>query len=262
MAGSQFDWARKYLGEFLGTFGLLLFGGGAAVFSLGGGVMEPLARTVLVSLTFGLGLTALIYAFGEISGGHYNPAVTISLALSGRFPARDVIPYILVQILGGIVGMLVVLGIVLGGPPAVQVFAQSSALGSQSYSAVGTGAPGSFSLGAVFLIEAALTFVFLMVIQLSTRAESTAKFWAPAAIGFALLATNLVAIPVDGASMNPVRSFAPAVVSLYWSTDHWALVQSWLFWVAPIVGGALASGVERMLRVTAPRDVEKPAATS
>jgi aquaporin Z len=247
MAGSQFVWWRKYFGEFLGAFSLLLFGGGAAVFSLPAGAFEPLARVVLVSMAFGFGLAGLIYALGEISGGHYNPAVTISLALSGRFPARDVVPYILCQVIGGIVGMLVVLGIVLGGPSSIVSGAEANALGSQSYSM--SGAPGTFTLASVFLIEVALTFVFIMVIQLATRAETVARFWAPAAIGFALLVTNLVAIPVDGASMNPVRSFSPAVVSLYWPSEHWAIVQSWLFWVAPIIGGAIAAGVERFLRV-------------
>ncbi len=260
MAGSQFQWWRKYFGEFLGAFGLLLLGGGSAVFSLTGGVDEPIARVVLVSTAFGFGLAGLIYAFGEISGGHYNPAVTISLALSGRFPARDVVPYIVCQIVGGIVGMLVVLGIVLGGPSDVQSAARAAALGSQSYSM--SGAPGTFTLASVFLIEAALTFVFVMVIQLATRAETVARFWAPAAIGFALFVTNLVAIPVDGASMNPVRSFSPAVVSLYWSSAHWAIVQSWIFWVAPIVGGAIAAAVERVLRIAQPREAEPtPVAT-
>ncbi len=252
---------RRYLGELLGSFGLLLFGGGAAVFSLTGGVFESLARVVLVSTAFGFGLAALIYALGEYSGGHYNPAVTISLALSGRFPARDVVPYIVAQIIGGVLGMLVVLGIVLGGPSgtgSIQSAAQAAALGSQSYQM--SGAPGSFSLASVFLIEVAITFVFIMVIQLATRAEGVVKSLAPAAIGFALFVGNLVAIPVDGASMNPIRSFSPALVSLYWTTDHWALVQSWLFWVAPIVGGILAALVERALR--SPAATQKTAPTN
>ncbi len=235
--------SQRYLAEFLGTFALLLVGGGAAVFSLGG---DAEARVVLVSLAFGLVLAGLIYAFGDISGGHFNPAVTVSMAVSGRMPLKDVVPYLVAQIVGGIVGIAVVLGIALGGPASFVDLAHAAALGSQAYS--GNGSPGAFSLGAVFLIELALTFVFVLVIQLVTRSENSSRNLAPLAIGSALLVGNLVAISVDGASMNPVRSFAPALLSLYWSNDGWALTQDWLFWVAPILGGILASLVERAFR--------------
>lgn len=234
---------QRYLAEFIGTFALLLIGGGAAVFSLGG---DAEARVVLVSMALGLVLAGVIYAFGDTSGGHFNPAVTISMAVSGRMPLREVIPYLVAQIVGAAVGMAVVLGIVLGGPASFVDLAHGAALGSQAYS--GNGSPGAFSLGAVFLIEVALTFVFVLIIQLVTRAENSARNLAPIAIGAALLVGNLVAIPVDGASMNPVRSFAPALLSLYWSNDGWALSQSWVFWVAPLLGGVLASLVERAFR--------------
>jgi aquaporin Z len=240
---------RKYLAEFLGTFGLLLGGGGAAVFSipaasaLGG---DALSRVVLVSLAFGATLIGLIWAFGDLSGGHFNPAVTVSMAVSGRMPLRDVIPYILCQVVGGIVAMAIVLEIVLGGPAGYSSFAHAAALGSQAYS--GNNSPGTFSLGAVFLTELALTFVFVLVIQLGTKSENPSRYVAALPIGLTLMITNLVAIPIDGASMNPARSFAPAVVSLYWSDASWAITQSWLFWVAPILGGVLAALVERLLR--------------
>ncbi len=236
--------SQKYLAEFIGTFALLLFGGGSAAFSLAGGITEPLARAVLVSAAFGFVLLALAYAFGDISGGHFNPAVTLSMALNRRMPLRDVVPYLVCQVLGGLAGMAVVLGIVSGSSTALGL-AQSAALGSQAYSNPG---PGAFSLGAVFLIEVALTFVFVLVIQLVTRPESSSKNLAPVAIGLTLLVTNLVAIPVDGASMNPVRSFSPALLSYQWSGAQWALQESWLFWVAPIIGGLIAAVVEMAMR--------------
>ncbi|HEV8049648.1 MAG TPA: aquaporin, partial [Thermoplasmata archaeon] len=151
------------------------------------------------------------------------------------------------QVVGGIVGILVVFGVVHGSTVPFDL-AQGAALGSQCYS--GSGAPQGcgFSVGSVFLLELALTFVFVLVIQFVTRSENGAKNLAPLAIGATLLVTNLVAINVDGASINPVRSFSPAVVSLYWSNATWAIQESWLFWVAPILGGLLASVVEMWFR--------------
>jgi aquaporin Z len=235
---------QRYLAEFLGTFALLLFGGGAAVFSLG---ELGNARVVLVSAAFGLTVLGAAYAFGDISGGHFNPAVTLSMALSRRMPMKDVLPYLIAQIFGGIVGIGVVFGVAHGSSTMFGL-AQNAALGSQCFS--GSGAPPgcAFGVGSVFLIELALTFVFVLVIQLVTRSENGAKNLAPIAIGLTLVVTNLVAINVDGASINPVRSFSPALLATYWSNATWAIQESWLFWVAPILGGLLASVVESMLR--------------
>lgn len=241
---------QKYLAELVGTFALLLFGGGSAVFTLTLVGLDPLSRVLLVSFTFGVVLTALAYAFGDISGGHFNPAVSVSMLVSGRMSARDFVPYLLCQIVGAIVGMAIVFGIAAGGPASVTNAAQSAALASQGYNA--NNAPYVFSLGAVFLLELVLSFVFILVIQLSTRPESSAKNLAPMAIGGALLVANLVAIPIDGASLNPVRSFAPAILAQWWSTTGWAIDQAWIFWVAPILGGILAAIAERMLRPMAP----------
>jgi aquaporin Z len=240
---------QRYLAEFLGTFALLLFGGGAAVFSLG---EIGNARVVLVSAAFGLTVLGAAYAFGDISGGHFNPAVTLSMAFSRRMPMKDVIPYLVAQILGGIIGIAVVFGIAHGSATSF-LQAQNAALGSQCYS--GSGAPSGcmFGVGSVFLIELALTFVFVLIIQLVTRPENGAKNLAPIAIGLTLVVTNLVAINVDGASINPVRSFSPALLSTYWSSATWAIQESWLFWVAPILGGLLASVVESMLRPSGSR---------
>ena len=239
--------AQKYLAEFLGTFALLLFGGGAAVTTLGGG--DPLSRVVIVSFAFGLTVLGAAYALGEISGGHFNPAVTLSMALSGRMPLKDVVPYLLAQIFGGLIGILTIVGIVHGNTLAWANGVNAS-FGSQCYS--GNGAPCGFSMGSVFLIELALTFVFVFVIQLITRPESGAKNLAPVGIGLTLAVTNFIAIPVDGASINPVRSFSPAVATMLTggSPPMWAIDQAWLFWVAPILGGLLAAVVAMMLKPT------------
>jgi aquaporin Z len=230
---------QKYLAEFVGTFALLLMAGGTAVFTLG---ELDLSRVVLVSLAFGLVLAALAWALGDISGGHFNPAVTLSMALSRRMPLMDVVPYLIAQVVGGLVGIAVVAGIAHGNAGA-WTLAQTHALGSQEY------APnGGYSEGAVFLLEAAMTFVFVLVIQLITRPENGAKNLAPLGIGLTLLVGNLLAIPVDGASLNPVRSFSPALLSYAtWGTT-WAIDQSWIFWVAPILGGLLAAIVEMAFR--------------
>jgi len=233
---------QKYLAEFVGTFGLLLAVGGAAVFSLG---ETDLTRVLLVSLSVGFGLVGLIYAFGDISGGHFNPAVTIAAWVAGKFPARDVIPYILAQLAGAVLGMGVIAGIAYGNSSFFPT-AQAHALGSQCYSA-GSTFCGGFNMSAVFLIEVAFTFFLVMVILFSTRATGTAKNLAPIGIGLTLLMANLVAIPVDGASINPARSFAPAVLSSMWSSGNWAIGQDWIFWVAPIVGGLLAAVLDRAL---------------
>jgi aquaporin Z len=238
---------QKYLAEFLGTFALLLFGGGSAVFSISNFLVDPLSRVILVSLSFGLVLLGLAYAFGDVSGGHFNPAVTLSMALSRRMPMRDVAPYLLAQVMGGIVGIAVVAGIAHGAAGGWSIV-QSAGFGSQCYS--GSGAPPGcgYSLGAVFLIELALTFVFVLVIQLVTRGENSSRNLAPVAIGMTLLVTNLVAIPVDGASINPVRSFSPALVTWISGGPTWPIAEVWLFFFAPIFGGMLASVVEMMLR--------------
>jgi len=236
---------QKYLAEFVGTMGLLLAVGGAAVFTLG----EPdLSRVVLVSLSVGLGLIGLIYTFGDISGGHFNPAVTIGAWAAGRFPGKDVVPYIVAQVAGGVLGMGIIAGIVYGNSTMFS-FAQRAALGSQSYA--GGSAPGAYSLSAVFLIEVAFTFMLVLVILFSTRSNGSAKNLAPLGIGFTLLMANLVAIPVDGASINPARSFAPAVLSSMWSTGNWAIGQDWIFWVAPILGGLFAALLDRALKSSA-----------
>jgi aquaporin Z len=179
-----------------------------------------------VSLAFGLSVVTMAYAIGHISGCHLNPAVTIGLTAGGRFPGSDVIPYIIAQVVGGIVGAGVLYLIASGTAD----FDLAKGLASNGY---GDHSPGHYSLFAGFLIEIVMTMMFLFVIMGATHGQAPAGF-APLAIGLALTLTNLAAIPVTNASINPARSTGPAVF-----VGGWALAQLWLFWVAPIIGGAL-----------------------
>jgi aquaporin Z len=235
---------QRYLAEFLGTFGLLLFGVGTAEMTLNLSFVTD-ARYLAISFAFGIVVMAGAFAFGELSGAHFNPAVTISMAVSGKMPKRDILPYLIAQLLGALLGVEVVLAIAQGTTGRLLSFVQANALTSQGYA--GNGAPFATSLGAVFLLEMVLTFFFVLVIHRVTRDGNPAKMLAPIAIGFTLFLTQLVAIPIDNASINPYRSLAPALISQVWPSSHWAIVEVWLFIVAPIVGGLLAAGVDMIL---------------
>jgi aquaporin Z len=142
-----------------------------------------------------------------------------------------------------------VIGILAGAPGAdLPAFAMQNGFASQHYASSGIGAPPGFSLVSVFLLEVTFTFFLVLVILLATRSEGSAKNLAPVAIALTLVMTNLVAIPVDGASVNPARSFAPAVFAALYSGGHWAIEESWLFWVAPIIGGIIAAVIDRIYR--------------
>lgn len=236
---------QRYFAEFLGTFGLLLIGVGTAELTLNGSAVGD--RFLAISFAFGVVVMAGAFAFGELSGAHFNPAVTLSMAVSRKMPRGDVLPYLLAQLLGALLGVEIVLAIAQGTSGGLLAVVQSNALTSQGY--MGNGAPPVFttSLGAVFLLETVLTFFFVLVIHRVTRDGSPAKAFAPIAIGFTLFLTQLVAIPIDNASINPYRSLAPALVAQVWSTSHWALAEVWLFILAPIVGGLLAAAVDYIL---------------
>jgi aquaporin Z len=238
---------QRYAAEFLGTFGLLLSVTGAALLSLNvdHGAFSADSRVMLISFSLGLGVLGMIYALGDISGAHFNPAVTIAMFIAGRTKARDVVPYIVAQVLGGIVAVAAIAGVAYGSS-SLWASAQGAALASQGYS--GGSSPYTVSLGSVFLLEVVMTFFLVFVILYATRSDSFSKNLAPIGIALTLLMTNLVAIPIDGASVNPARSFAPAVLSAGWSGSQWAIQQDWLFWVAPIVGGVIAAVIERFLR--------------
>jgi aquaporin Z len=188
-----------------------------------------------VALAFGLTVLTMAYAVGHISGGHFNPAVTVGLWAGGRFPARDILPYWAAQLLGALAGAFALSLIASGKAGFDLVQSGFAANGYAEHS------PGGYSLGAGFTAEVVLTFFFLLVILGATDRRAPAGF-APIAIGLALTLIHLVGIPVTNTSVNPARSTAPAVF-----VGGWALAQLWLFWVAPLVGATAAGAVNRWL---------------
>ena len=217
--------------ETFGTFWLVFGGCGSAV--LAAKFPEVGIGLLGVSLAFGLTVLTMAYAVGHVSGGHFNPAVTVGLWAGGRFPAKDVVPYVVAQVVGGIVASFVLLWIA-SGKPGWDLAA--SGLASNGY---GDHSPGKYGLGAAFLIELLLTSGFLMVIMGSTHKLAAAGA-APIAIGMALTLIHLISIPVTNTSVNPARSTGPALVE-----GGIALQQLWLFWLAPLIGGALGGWLYR-----------------
>ena len=226
------DMSRKLAAEFIGTFWLVLGGCGAAV--LAAGVPNVGIGYAGVSLAFGLTVLTGAYAFGHISGAHFNPAVTVGLFVGGRFPMRLVIPYILVQMIGGIVAGGVLYAIASGAPG----FDVTAGFASNGF---GEHSPQGYSMQAALICEVVMTFMFLMVI-LGVTSEGAPKGFAPLAIGLALTLIHLISIPVTNTSVNPARSEAVAIFQ-----GTWALQQLWLFWVAPLIGAALAGVAQRVL---------------
>lgn len=223
----------KRLGaEFIGTFWLVLGGCGTAVLAaafpgLGVGFVG-------VALAFGLTVLTMAFAIGHISGCHLNPAVSVGLVVGGRFPAGELIPYIVAQVLGAILGAGVLYVIASGHAG----FDAGAGFASNGY---GEHSPGGYSLLACLVDEIVMTFMFLMII-LGATDERAPKGFAPIAIGLGLTLIHLISIPVTNTSVNPARSTAPALFA-----GGWALGQLWLFWLAPIVGAALAGIVYRWL---------------
>jgi aquaporin Z len=218
----------KLFAEFLGTFWLVLGGCGSAVLaaafpSLGIGFVG-------VSLAFGLTVLTGAYALGPISGGHFNPAVSIGLWAGGRFPARDVLPYVLAQVIGAIVAAGV-LYLIASGKAGFDV---SAGFASNGY---GEHSPGKYSLMAAVVTEIVMTFMFLVVILGATHHRAPVGF-AGLAIGLALTLIHLISIPVTNTSVNPARSTGPAIF-----VGGWALAQLWVFWIAPIAGAVAAGWV-------------------
>ncbi len=222
---------KRLSAEFLGTFWLVFGGCGSAV--LAAAFPDVGIGLLGVSLAFGLTVLTGAYAFGTVSGAHFNPAVTIGLLAAGRFPARDVIGYVAAQILGAIVAAAV-LYLVASGKAGFT----AGGFASNGY---GDHSPGGYSLTSALVIEVVLTFMFLIVILGSTTGRAPAGF-APLAIGLALTLIHLISIPVTNTSVNPARSIGVALFA-----DGWALQQLWLFVVAPIVGAAIAGVVHKTL---------------
>jgi aquaporin Z len=221
---------HKLAAETIGTFWLVLGGCGSAIFSAKAHAADlyPLGIGYLgVSLAFGLTVLTGVYAFGAISGGHFNPAVTLGAALARRVEWKVLPAYWIVQVIGGLLAGVVIYYIAFGRAGFV-------ATGHLAANGYGEHSPGYYSLGAVILAEIVLTAMFLFVILGSTDARAP-KGFAGLAIGFALALTNLVAIPISNASINPARSTAVA----FFNGDG-APAQLWVFWLAPLIGGAIA----------------------
>lgn len=216
---------KRVSAEFLGTFWLVFGGCGSAVISaafpsVGIGLLG-------VALAFGLTVLTMAYAIGHISGCHLNPAVSVGLFTAKRFPAKDLLPYIIAQVAGGIVAALVLYTIASGAPG----FSLAGGLASNGF---GDHSPGKYSMVACLIAEVVLTFMFLMIILGATDRRAPAGF-APIPIGLGLTLIHLIGIPVTNLSVNPARSTGPAVI-----VGGWAIEQLWLFWIAPIVGAAIA----------------------
>ncbi len=221
------------IAESLGTFWLVFGGCGSAVLAtafpdVGIGLLG-------VSLAFGLTVVTMAYAVGHISGGHFNPAVTIGLWAGGRFDAKNILPYVVAQVLGGALAAAA-LYMIATGKPGYDIV--TNGLASNG---VGDHSPGKYSVGAGFMIEVILTAFFLFIIMGSTDGRAPAGF-APIAIGLALTLIHLISIPVTNTSVNPARSTGPALME-----GGIALHQLWIFWVAPILGGIIGGGLYKWL---------------
>ena len=225
--------SKRLFAEFFGTFWLVFGGCGSAVLAaafpqLGIGFLG-------VALAFGLTVVTMAYAVGHMSGGHFNPAVTVGLFAGGRFAAKDVIPYVIAQVIGGIAAAAV-LYLIASGKAGFD--ATAGGFASNGY---GEHSPGGYSLQAAIVIELVLTAFFLIVIHGVTDKRAPAGF-APLAIGLTLTLIHLISIPVTNTSVNPARSTGVAIFQ-----GTWALQQLWVFWLVPLVGGIIGGLIYRCL---------------
>jgi aquaporin Z len=227
--------ARALTAELIGTFWLVLGGCGSAI--LAAGIPDVGIGYAGVSLAFGLSVLTGAYAFGHISGAHFNPAVTVGLTCAGRFPAKDAVPYIAAQLIGGVLAAAVLHAIATGVPG----FDASAGFASNGY---GEHSPQHYSLQAGLAAEAVFTLMFVMIILGATSERAPVGF-APIAIGLALTLIHLISIPVTNTSVNPARSTAVAIFQ-----GSWAIAQLWAFWIAPLAGGATAGLLGRWLQST------------
>ncbi|MFZ1325339.1 MAG: aquaporin Z [Candidatus Contendobacter sp.] len=236
---------NRLAAEFIGTLWLVLGGCGSAVLaavfvaSVGTDSFNIGIALVGVSLAFGLTVLTMAYAIGHISGCHLNPAVSVGLWAGGRFPASDLLPYIVAQVLGGLVGAAIIYMIATGKPGFDVVASGFAANGFDEHS------PGKYGMNAALICELVMTFMFLIIILGATHKNAPSGF-APIAIGLGLTLIHLISIPVTNTSVNPARSTSQAIF-----VGGWALQQLWLFWLAPIVGAALAGFFYRWM---APND--------
>ncbi len=224
--------SKKLGAEFIGTFWLVLGGCGSAV--LAAAFPDVGIGLLGVSLAFGLTVLTMAFAIGHISGCHLNPAVSIGLMVGGRFPAAELVPYVVAQVLGGLAGGAI-LYVIASGQAGFDVTAGFASNGFGEHS------PGGYSLQSALVTEVVMTFMFLIIILGATDKRAPAGL-APIAIGLALTLIHLISIPVTNTSVNPARSTGVALFQ-----GSWAISQLWLFWLAPIVGAALAGLVYNWL---------------
>ncbi|QDO92752.1 aquaporin Z [Formosa sediminum] len=222
---------KKLVAEFIGTMWLVLGGCGSAV--LAAGYPELGIGFVGVSMAFGLTVLTMAYAIGHISGCHLNPAVTIGLTVGGRFDKKDVVPYIIAQVLGGILGAGILYAIASGKA--------GFELGGFAANGYGEHSPDGYNMMSALVTEVVMTFMFLIIILGATHSKASAGFGG-LAIGLGLTLIHLISIPVTNTSVNPARSTSQAIF-----VGDWALSQLWLFWVAPIVGAIIAGVVYKFL---------------
>lgn len=222
---------KKLIAEFIGTLWLVLGGCGSAM--LAAGFPELGIGFVGVSLAFGLTVVTMAYAIGHISGCHLNPAVSIGLWMGGRFSAKDLIPYIVAQVLGGIAGAGILYMIVTGKA--------GQEIGSFAANGYGEHSPGGYGMSAALITEVVMTFAFLFVILGATHSKAP-KGFGGLAIGLCLTLIHLISIPVTNTSVNPARSTSQALF-----VGDWAMSQLWLFWLAPIIGAILAGIIYKYL---------------
>jgi aquaporin Z len=222
--------SKKYAAEFIGTMVLVLLGCGSAV--IAGYNVQYLG----ISFAFGLSVLAMVYTIGTISGCHINPAISISMLISGKLTAKDTAFYVVFQCLGAIVGAGILYAIATGIP---SYNIAVNGLGQNGY---GLASPAGYSLAAGFTAEVVFTMIFVLVVHGATH-ERAPKGFAGIAIGLALVLIHIVCIPITGTSVNPARSLGPAVF-----VGGLALEQLWLFWVAPIIGGILAAIVWKIFK--------------
>jgi aquaporin Z len=224
---------KKLLAEFFGAFWLVLGGCGSAV--LAAAIPEVGIGLLGVSLAFGLSVLTMAYAVGHISGGHFNPAVSLGLWVAGRFPASELPGYIIAQVAGAVAAAAILYMMATGKPG----FSMEAGFASNGY---GEHSPAKYSMTASLVTEVVMTFFLLLVILGATDTKAPAGF-APIAIGLALTLIHLVSIPITNTSVNPARSTGQAIF-----TGGWALQQLWMFWVAPIVGAVLGGFVHKSLK--------------
>jgi aquaporin Z len=222
--------AKKSVAEFIGTFWLVFGGCGSAV--LAAGFPELGIGFAGVALAFGLTVLTMAYAIGHISGCHLNPAVSFGLAVAGRFKFSELPAYVIAQVLGATVAAALLAWVASGAPG----FELAGGLASNGY---GEHSPGGYSMGSGFVLEAVLTLMFLFVILGATDGRAPTGF-APIAIGLCLTLIHLISIPVTNTSVNPARSTGPALM-----VQGWAVAQLWMFWVAPLIGAAIAGIIYR-----------------